>query len=224
MAGQLNSGIWQFITAQLCREFRVTIIDLPGFGRSDMILDYSVENIVEHLLQAIPSESILIGWSLGGLIATKLAVLYPARVSKLICVASTPKFIKDSGWPGIESTALENFLEELNADYEATLMRFILLQFYGMPINHEMIGWLRLNLFMHGKPTIQTLEAGLNLLRNLDLRAELNNLHCPIIYLLGKLDALVSSQTGKSAFSAPTKYSNHCFSQSQSCSFSVSSE
>jgi pimeloyl-[acyl-carrier protein] methyl ester esterase len=193
----IHSGIWQFITAQLREEFRITTIDLPGYGRSDVIPDYALVNIVEHLLPAIPTEAIWIGWSLGALIAIKLALLYPQHVRKLICVASTPKFMKEQGWPGIDMSILQKFSEQLFVEYEKTLMRFLLLQFYGIPLDKSMLQWLQQNLFLYGKPTLHTLNAGLNLLKTVDLRHELNNLPCPTFYILGKLDRLVPSDVAQ---------------------------
>jgi pimeloyl-[acyl-carrier protein] methyl ester esterase len=193
----LHSGVWQFVVAKLAEAFRVTIIDLPGFGRSDAISDYSLENIVNLLQDVAPAKAIWLGWSLGGLIATKLALLFPERVSKLICVASSPRFLKTERWPGMEASVLQKFNKQLAVDYDATLMRFLLLQFYGMAVNKELIKWLSLNLSLHGKPSLQTLNASLNILVKEDLRAEITHLNCPMRYILGKRDALVPAELGK---------------------------
>ena len=142
----------------------------------------------------MPDKAIYVGWSLGGLIATKIAALYPERVDKLICVASSPKFIKDHHWPGIDLAILEKFAKELDVDYEGTLMRFLLLQFYGTTLNKEMMRWLQLNLFLYGKPNLQSLNAGLKLLEMLDLREDLKILQCPALYIFGKLDTLVPAR------------------------------
>jgi pimeloyl-[acyl-carrier protein] methyl ester esterase len=186
-----HSSIWQFVAAKLAEEFKVTLVDLPGFGRSQAISDYSMDNILEHLLLVTPPKAAWIGWSLGGLVATRFALSYSSRVSKLICVASSPKFVKARGWPGMDISVLQEFSEQLQVNYEATLKRFLLLQFYGMTMNREMIRWFELNLFLYGKPSVATLNAGLTILETEDLRSELANLSCPIFYILGKTDALV---------------------------------
>lgn len=186
-----HSGIWQFVIEELAKEFRVTTIDLPGFGQSDMISDYSTTTIAKHLENIVPAEAIWVGWSMGGLIATKFALLYPHRVKKLICVASSPKFLKEEAWPGMEAALLGKFSQDLDVNYEATLKRFILLQFYGVTVNKEIIHWFNSNLFLHGKPELAALNAGLKLLESEDLRSELINLNCPLLYLLGKMDTLV---------------------------------
>ena len=51
--------------------FRITTIDLPGHGKSKS-LD-SISSWSKEIAKIIPKNSILIGWSLGGLIAIEIA-------------------------------------------------------------------------------------------------------------------------------------------------------
>lgn len=187
----IHGGIWQYVIEKLAEEFRVTVIDLPGFGRSKAVSNYSIENIIDLILQIVPTRAIWIGWSLGGLIATRTAALFPDRVHKLICVGSNPKFIKEGNWPGVNYGLFDKFAAALNKDQEATLVRFLMLQFYGMSLDRNLFKWLGLNLFLYGKPSLETLNASLDLLVTLDLRNDLKSMHCPILYLLGELDRLV---------------------------------
>jgi pimeloyl-[acyl-carrier protein] methyl ester esterase len=191
----VHSGIWQFIAEKLAKQCRVTLVDLPGFGQSEgVILHDSLDAVIEQILAVTPQRAIWLGWSLGGLIATYIASYHPERVIKLISVASSPKFIKEETWPGIESSLLHKFADQLATDYEATLMRFLLLQFYGTVQNKNILRWLQRNLFTYGKPRLATLYGGLTLLEKLDLRAELAVISCPILYFFGRLDALVPVQ------------------------------
>lgn len=189
-----HSGIWQFIVEELCSDFTVTTIDLPGFGRSEKLADFSLENMISKILECAPSRAIWLGWSLGGLIATKIANLYPERVSKLICVASNPKFIKEEAWPGVTLETLQKFTQQLCEDYEGTLMRFILLQFHGLPVNKKMMSWMQQNMFLYGKPEFDTLNHSLALLEKLDCREVLKKINCKILYILGQTDAIVPSK------------------------------
>ena len=72
--------------------YRVHYVDLPGFGHSDAI-DGELEAWCQHLIEQLPDNSIWLGWSLGGLIASKIALLYPTKVKALITVASSPCFL-----------------------------------------------------------------------------------------------------------------------------------
>ncbi len=190
----LHSGIWHRTATELSENFRITLIDLPGFGRSSDLSDDSISNVMQEILNVAPLKATWIGWSLGGLIATKIASNFPERVAKLICVASSPKFLQDANWSGMTADVLEKFAEQLHSDYEGTLKRFLLLQFHGLVLDKDLLQWLQSNLFQYGKPSLQTLMRGLFMLNTLDCRDEIKNIACPIKYILGRLDMLVPAK------------------------------
>lgn len=66
------------------------LVDLPGFGNSGLV---GWEDFKKCLLRYLPQEFALIGWSLGGLYATRLA-LETDRCSHLLNIAASPCFIK----------------------------------------------------------------------------------------------------------------------------------
>lgn len=189
----VHSGFWKPILDRLANFFCITTIDLPGFGRSPMRMDqpYNLSNLTDQIIAAIPERSILLGWSLGGLIATYIAVAYPHRVEKLICVASTPKFIKAAGWPGIKATLFDRLVATINDASEDTLARFLALQFRNTAISRHNIIPLRKKLFEHGLPNPAALYGGLEIIRDTDLREQVANLQCPAMYILGNQDVLV---------------------------------
>lgn len=75
-------------------DFTIWLIDLPGFGKSDLpkkvltILGYA-KIIAQFLKQNKINKPILFGHSYGGKISIKLAALYPKLISKLILEASS---------------------------------------------------------------------------------------------------------------------------------------
>ncbi len=86
--GQDVSTFWN-ITDLLSDTFRIWLIDLPGFGRSQLVdynmrvLDYA--NIVRDFISCQKiNHPIILGHSFGGRVAIKLAARYPNFVSKLI--------------------------------------------------------------------------------------------------------------------------------------------
>src|SRR5688572_28462426 len=79
-----NSNIWQPLIPQLENKYQLFLIDLPGFGKSESILNYSFDYIIPNLLAKTPKEAYWLGWSLGGLIAMAIAIHSPLRVKKLI--------------------------------------------------------------------------------------------------------------------------------------------
>ncbi|MBI3194195.1 MAG: alpha/beta hydrolase [Ignavibacteriae bacterium] len=89
-----GSLMWQRVVEPLSKNFRVFVIDLPGFGQSEAPMrPFSTENYAECLAQVLDSFSIIkttvAGISYGGQISATLASRYPERVERLVLVCST---------------------------------------------------------------------------------------------------------------------------------------
>jgi pimeloyl-ACP methyl ester carboxylesterase len=52
------SEIWRPLLPALRANFSVTIIDLPGCGRSPLLADMSVESVVQALLAQLPARAL----------------------------------------------------------------------------------------------------------------------------------------------------------------------
>lgn len=77
----------------LSKYYAVTIVDLPGHGKSGLPLEsWGVIDFIDCILEIMKRLNIqrphLIGHSFGGRIAIKLAALYPDRIGKIILVNS----------------------------------------------------------------------------------------------------------------------------------------
>ncbi len=73
---------------------RIIVPDLPGFGKSDKPkAKYSIELFTKHLINFLKllgyNEAILIGHSLGGMIALNITIQNPKLVKKLIIISSS---------------------------------------------------------------------------------------------------------------------------------------
>ena len=69
-----DSEIWRSLVPALRRHFHVTLVDLPGFGRSaacEFHRDPAL--VIKQLLPILPESAIYCGWSLGGMLATAIA-------------------------------------------------------------------------------------------------------------------------------------------------------
>lgn len=89
-----SSSYWTHVQETLSKNHTVISIDLLGFGKSpkprsaDYTTDEQCQWIARTLLQVIGNKkSILIGHSMGALIASKYTSLYPKKITKLILVA-----------------------------------------------------------------------------------------------------------------------------------------
>ena len=121
-----NSDIFQSLIDKYKANYRITVIDLPGHGRSRDI-DGNIESWCNELTKIIPEQSILLGWSLGGLLSTYIAS--QIEISKLILVAATPCLINNENWNyGISSEVFDQFAINLKNDSTKSLKRFVSLQ------------------------------------------------------------------------------------------------
>lgn len=189
----LNGEIWGDVVDTLASRRRVTLVDLAGHGRSGMPDGaYDLDHLAAFVAPAIPAGAAVLGWSLGGLVATRLAAREPQRVERLILLASTPRLAASPDWPhALSPDVLAQFARELEYDYAGTLERFLALQVAA--ITPAMRGTLReLRARMSAlPPRPDALRGALQILLNTDLRYELKNLNLPVFALYGGRDRLV---------------------------------
>jgi pimeloyl-[acyl-carrier protein] methyl ester esterase len=188
----MHSGIWRDFAMALAKHYQVTLVDLPGHGLSEPISPFTLETISKALVEAIPYEtSCWLGWSLGAEVVLKIAQRYPDRVDKLILLAGTPCFVRQDAWPGMDIKVLDSFADNLNQDSKATLLRFLSLQIKGIDESKPALQTLKHLVFDNPAPDQKTLQEGLIILKQADLRAEFAKLKISVAVILGQLDTLV---------------------------------
>lgn len=194
----MHGGIWDDCVPELARRWRVVRPDLPGHGRSRGIptsadLDTLAESVASHC----PRDMILVGWSLGGLIALGIARHLPQRVRRLVLVASTPRFVTGPGWPyGVEPAVLESFGRGLSSDYRRTVRDFLSLQVRGDERAVELLRDLKARVFAHGDPDPRALRNGLELLAQTDLLGSLDSIARPTLVIAGDRDRITPPEAG----------------------------
>jgi pimeloyl-[acyl-carrier protein] methyl ester esterase len=187
----MSSAIWLEFAEQLSKYYRVTCFDLPGHGYSDPINYFNLESIADCLLEQAPQNASWIGWSLGAMVALKAAEKEPQRVKSLTLLAGTAKFMSGENWPGMEPAVLDGFISALLKDHHKTLLRFLVLQGKG-----DVLKALRKRVAETPEPDDKTLEAGLRILKESDLRPLLAQIGCPVQLLMGSEDAVVPAALG----------------------------
>lgn len=195
-----DSQVMAGLAAELSPSWNTHLIDMPGYGHNHVAsFSRSIDNIASNLISAIPPHSILVGWSLGGMVAIKIAHSMRGKIKAIILLASTPCFVRKHDWPhGIESPQIKNMVKRVSTENDEVLREFAGLTARGDISPKETIREFRL-LHKMNKVDPRALLQGLDILINTDLRIELSELKCRVIMLLGDRDQLVASSTGNAA-------------------------
>ena len=160
-------------------------------------MDGKGETVAGMILSEVPP-GFWLGWSLGGLVATRAALQAPERVDALVTMASTPCFVRRPGWQSaMLPELLDTFSAELEQDYARTLGRFLALQVRGSEQASVVLGELRNILLAHGEPNAQALATGLAILRDTDLRDTMRALRMRLLMIMGERDTLVPVNAGR---------------------------
>ena len=185
-----NSDIWQPWLPFLSEHYSITCIDLPGLGLSTVsdCENYSLQSVVSALADKVPNDSILLGWSLGGLVAIALAQKLQQRIKGLVTIACNPCFVQRDDWPDAMSSAdFAIFEANLAQQPEKTLGRFFMLQVKNGSQQKAILKHLRA---VDKNTQHSQLGASLHLLKH-DLRASLAQLSVPSLHFYAEMDPLV---------------------------------
>lgn len=157
--------------------------DLCTFPR-DRLFSYveQLDGLPEDAMRA-EDGVVLVGWSMGGTSALRLAAAFPEKTKGLVLIAATARMMRDEGWAGMSErrlAALELGLKLTHGE-----------GFFGVP---------------DGKPnpykmdSDENLARGLDYLKTTDLRAALAELKdsgrmaCPVAIFQSERDGIVRAE------------------------------
>ncbi|MGZ8270089.1 MAG: pimeloyl-ACP methyl ester esterase BioH [Methylophilus sp.] len=187
----MHSGVWQHLVKKLSEQYMLYLVDLPGMGGSRPIEPYHLHALADSVAEVIPGVSDILGWSLGGLVAQRIALNQPDRVRRLVLVGTTPCFVMRPNWPfGVSAENFSNFANSVNRDYKATMLQFLTLQCMKANDARGTLRQLRASFETKPTPTQTTLNRSLNVLLDTDLREEIPNLRKPTLLIHGDRDTL----------------------------------
>ena len=160
--------------------------DLCLFPR-DRVFGYTeqLDGLPEKAIDA-EKEVLLVGWSMGGSTALRMAATRPERIAGLVLVAATARMMKAANWAGMT----ERRLAALEAGLKMTKGEGLFAAEPGRP-----------NPYM--TDTDANLERGLAYLRETDLRMDLidlmasGRLRCPVQVIQGEKDGVVRPENAR---------------------------
>ena len=188
----MNAAVWGGFAERLAAHRQVIPLDLPGHGDRAYAGESSLTDWALACLRAAPPRAIWLGWSLGAEVAQQAALAQPQRVAAVIALTGTPRFVQAEDWPhAMHAEILQQFITASREDHRKTLERFLALQVRGSDRAREVLRGLRQALAQRPDPRPAALHAGLQLLKQVDLRDQLPRLGCPTAWLFGERDTLV---------------------------------
>lgn len=194
----LHGGVWHSLAARLATRFRLHLVDLPGHGHSRNVAFEGLDAAVDAVARFVPVGAAVCGWSLGGLVALRLATRHPDRAATLALVSATPCFARRDDWPhAMARETLEDFANGLLAHPEKTIRTFVNLNALGGPNARDRMRELATLLVERGTPSPASLAAGLAVLHDADLRDGVAAIDRPAVVIHGARDALVPVEAGR---------------------------
>ncbi|MDX1676333.1 pimeloyl-ACP methyl ester esterase BioH [Arsukibacterium sp.] len=188
----VNQGVWQTILADIIPTVQVLTPDIPGFGLAQPLPQpCSFDQVLARLASQIPANSLVCGWSLGGLLAIALADHYPEKVRQLGLIAATPCFLRQTDWPGMQASVMQQFAQSLQRDLSQTVSRFLAIQAMGSATAKSDAATLKQTIASYPQASAAALSAGLTFLTTEDLRHSFARLTQPVSGCFGALDSLV---------------------------------
>jgi pimeloyl-ACP methyl ester carboxylesterase len=183
---------WMGTMEALARRYRCYALDFWGFGDSDKTrLNCTVSDYLSLVDQFMDRMGLVdapvVGHSMGGTIAIRLALEYPHRVSRLILVSAP--VVGRSCTPIIKLAS--------NPTLNKMFWKPAILATWGRPLLHRWIAtnwqvWYREILEDVLKVTREAAQQSGHSLIRTDLRPQLKNLKMPVVAMHGGKDTVVS--------------------------------
>ncbi len=187
-----DTRFWAPLVACLQKSFRVLVYDMRCAGRSDKPdAPFSIEDLAgeahELLRHTCRGKACILGFSMGGMVAMKLAAGHPDCVRKLFLVATAPSL--RGPFPASEKT-LSMFRR---TDISEELLTEVYESLFGPGYREKVSARDFIDFRMsdeNPQPAFAYLRQ-MEALESCDLRAEVENIHAPTSVIAGNEDKLI---------------------------------
>jgi sigma-B regulation protein RsbQ len=197
-----NQYIWNYLTPALTARHQLVLFDQMGTGDSDLncynpakyasLAGYAQD--VVDICQALElREVVIIGHSVGAMIAMLAAIQAPQYFVKAVLVAATPCYLNEPGYyGGFERADMLDLLAEMQGNYESwanTFATLLIGQDQPASLGYELAGY-----FCQADPTIAREFAHMSFLA--DNRADVPQMPLPTLLLQCSDDVAVPAEVG----------------------------
>ncbi|MEO6065536.1 MAG: pimeloyl-ACP methyl ester esterase BioH [Lysobacterales bacterium] len=188
----MHGGLFAPLVRELAQQRTLHVVDLPGHGGSGWEEDdpFTLRACAAAIASRVPPAPWL-GWSLGGLVALRAALDGTREITGAIALAASARFTRAEDWTdAVDDSVLASFAAGLVSDHRGTLQRFLALEALGSDHLRDELRFLQQQIADRPAPHPRVLYAGLEILRNTDLRDELSSLAIPSLWIGGRRDRL----------------------------------
>ena len=181
-----RTAVFKPLTDALGSDFHIDSVESSQYGNDAALPVPLVDQAAEVEL--------LIGWSLGSLVALQLALARPAAGRRLVLLAPTPAFTRGPGWrAGMPEEVFRDFSELAMADPAAGLRQFVRLN-YGIRMASQNRTFLADNTLELGDAALKN---GLARLASTDLRDSVSEVSERTLVMNAADDRLINPVAGK---------------------------
>lgn len=170
---------------------------LYEIARKTEIINF--ESIASSLLSSIDKETVILAWSIGGLMAIPLQRL-TGKVKAIIFIASTPCFVNKTYWLNVlDKKNILGLQTSLESNTKKTLNYFSGLIAHGDTKEKETNKIIRQH--QTNETNREILSLWLDEMIITDHRRNFSEISCPVLMVLGEKDSLIHSKIEKELIS-----------------------
>jgi len=194
-----TAAMWIPQVDYFSKNFKMVTIDMRGTGESDKPADdYTLDLYVDDLNSIIEElhekNIVLVGESMGFSIAAKYVSKYPEKVSKLVLVAGSPKFMATDDYPyGNTQDQMGLFASWFGESYSKGMRAFMEILF-PEPGTDYLKEW---GVEMSQKTTLEIAMNSITNLMEADIRPLLGKINVPTLILHGENDGSLRWENAK---------------------------
>lgn len=194
----MRPAVFDALGARLASRYRIHALPLPGYEGAPGCEPYTLQTLAHALSGAAPDRCVVAGWSLGAQVALAWARAFPDQIERVALIGATPCFTRRESWSNaIAPEVLRGFADALACDRAGTLKRFVSLQAQGELESRTVARALRAGAATQAGADVSTLQRGLDVLLEADLRDVLHAITHEVLVIHGERDALVPLAAGE---------------------------